>query len=108
MADSLLDFPEFRTPKEAAKLLHKKPQTLAVWRSTGRYGLRFVRSGRGVLYRLDDLLAFVNDRTGTETTPVRQPRGHAHKAGIAAMHKRWHVKRGVVNPKCVLCQAVAQ
>ena len=106
MATGLLDFPVLLTPEETAKKLGRKESTLATWRSTGRHGLRFVRSGSRILYRLDDVLAFIDSRTGTETTPVRQPRDHAHNAGIAAMHLRWHVKRGVVNPKCTLCQQV--
>jgi hypothetical protein len=52
---------------EAASILGMKPQTLSVWRSTGRYALRFVKVGRLVRYRVSDLLAFVESRVVTST-----------------------------------------
>lgn len=54
MSDQLL------TAKEAASILGlKNEKTLAVWRSTKRYDLPYVKYGRSVRYRLRDVLAFV-------------------------------------------------
>ncbi len=41
--------------KQAAEHLTVSPGTLSVWRSTGRYALPFLKIGRNVRYRLDDL-----------------------------------------------------
>lgn len=46
---------------EAAKFLGVRPQTLAVWATTHRYALPYVRVGRLVKYRLADLEAFIAD-----------------------------------------------
>ena len=40
---------------EAAEYLGIKPQTLAVWRSTQRYDLPYIRCGAAIKYRLADL-----------------------------------------------------
>lgn len=50
-------------PDEAARLLGVSPGSLAVWRSTKRYPLRFVRVGRHVRYRMSDIAAFLELRT---------------------------------------------
>jgi excisionase family DNA binding protein len=55
------------TRAEAAEFLGVRPQTLAVWSSTGRYSLPFARIGRCVRYRLADLQKFVEARTATST-----------------------------------------
>ena len=47
------------TPREAAKLLHTTYGSLAVWRSTRRKGLRFVRLGRKIFYRPQDIERFI-------------------------------------------------
>jgi excisionase family DNA binding protein len=47
---------------EAAKVLGVAPATLAVWRSTGRYNLPFVKIGRKVRYRQSDLDAWIKSR----------------------------------------------
>ena len=49
--------------KEAARILDISPGTLAVWRSTGRYNLRFLKVGRNVRYRRADLEAWLEKRT---------------------------------------------
>lgn len=51
----------------AGLILDTKPSTLAVWRSTGRYNLPFIKMGRRVRYRLSDLLAFIETRSATIT-----------------------------------------
>jgi len=46
------------TTQDAAELLRINPETLKVWRAKGG-GPRFVKLGRRVLYRREDLAAFV-------------------------------------------------
>lgn len=45
--------------KTAAKLLGVKEHTLAVWATTHKYNLPYVKVGRLVKYRLSDLEAFL-------------------------------------------------
>ena len=54
-----------KTEKEAAAYLGNQPQTLAVWRSSGKYGLPFVRVGRAIRYRESDLKSWMERRTAT-------------------------------------------
>lgn len=51
--------------KEAADYLHITEGTLAVWRSTGRYKIPFIKVGRKVMYRKSDLDDFLCSRTRT-------------------------------------------
>lgn len=51
------------TRNEAAELLGVRPQTLAVWHITGKYGLPVVKVGRSVRYRLADLEKWIAART---------------------------------------------
>jgi len=44
--------------KDACRWLNVKDQTLRNWRSTGRPLIPFIKVGRSVKYRLDDLQAF--------------------------------------------------
>ncbi len=46
-----------------AQILHQRPQTLAVWRTTHRYPLPWVKLGRKVAYRARDIVEFLNERT---------------------------------------------
>ena len=55
------------TAAQVGEMLGVTPQTLAVWRSTGRYSLRYVKSGRLVRYREEDVIAFINSRTRSHT-----------------------------------------
>ena len=50
-------------PSQAAQHLNVTTGTLAVWRSTGRYPIPFIKVGRSVKYRLDDLNAWIESRT---------------------------------------------
>lgn len=52
---------------QAAEILGIKKQTLAVWRTTGRYDLPFIKVGRSVRYRVSDLEAFLEARTVRST-----------------------------------------
>lgn len=59
---------ELLTRQQAADYLGVKPQTLAVWASTGRYKLTFVKVGRFARYRLADLDTWLESRTATQTS----------------------------------------
>lgn len=48
---------------QAAEVLGVKASTLAVWRSTGRYNIPFIKVGSLIRYRLSDLAEFVINRT---------------------------------------------
>ena len=50
---------ELLNEKEAAVLLDLKPGTLAVFRSTGRHSIPFLKIGRNVRYRRSDLDAWL-------------------------------------------------
>lgn len=54
-------------PEDAGAAIGIAPTSLAVWRSTGRYSLPFVKSGRKVFYRVGDLKEFLARRTKTHT-----------------------------------------
>lgn len=54
---------ELLDEKQAADYLTVSPGTLAVWRSTGRYNLPFVKVGRRVRYRIADLDAWLDARS---------------------------------------------
>jgi excisionase family DNA binding protein len=58
-------FPELLTRTQAAEYLGLKPQTLAVWATTKRYGLPYIRVGRAIRYRRVDLDTFLVARTVT-------------------------------------------
>lgn len=65
------------SPAQAADILGISKGTLEVWRSTGRYNLPFVKVGRYVRYRLDDINAFIDGRTYSNTTQARLDGGVA-------------------------------
>lgn len=51
------------TDLQAAEVLDVSPATLSVWRSTGRYGVPFIKIGFNVRYRRGDLMAWLEKRT---------------------------------------------
>lgn len=51
------------TRQEAAKYIGVEPETLAVWKCTGRYNLPCVMVGRLPRYRKSDLDAWLTSRT---------------------------------------------
>jgi excisionase family DNA binding protein len=57
----------FLTPDEVATILGIDSQTLANWRSTKRYPLKYARIGRRIRYRLSDVEAFAESRMVTPT-----------------------------------------
>ena len=50
------------SPVEAAEILGTTPKTLAVWRCTKRHNLPYVKVGKKVLYREEDILSFIEAR----------------------------------------------
>ncbi len=55
------------TANEVSRILGVTPGTLAVWRATKRYDLPYVKSGRLVRYREEDVEAFITSRLNGET-----------------------------------------
>jgi len=51
------------TNEEAASYLGVAPNSLAVWRTTKRYSLPYIKVGRLVKYRQADLDSFIKSRT---------------------------------------------
>lgn len=54
--------------EEAAAILGTTPGTLAVWASTKRYNLPFIKIGRLAKYKKSDLLDFIEKNTRTQTS----------------------------------------
>lgn len=50
------------TPNQVADYLGIDEQTLAVWRCTKRYKLAYIKTGRLVRYKLEDLNDFLDNR----------------------------------------------
>lgn len=57
------DRTELLSPDQAAATIDVTSGTLSVWRSTGRYGIPFIKIGRKVRYRKSDLIAWLESRT---------------------------------------------
>lgn len=53
------------TPAETSAILGVSVGTLQIWRTTRRYPLPYVKSGRLVRYKQEDVQAFINQRTIT-------------------------------------------
>ncbi len=66
MSDRLTTFDSLMTITEAAARLRANARTLERWRKQGT-GPAYVKVGRGVRYRADDLDAFVERQTRTHT-----------------------------------------
>lgn len=58
---------ELITPEVAAEVLGVSVGTLSVWRSTGRYNIPFVKTGRSVKYKASDIQAFIDRNTHQHT-----------------------------------------
>ena len=50
------------TKEDVSRILGVTIGTLAVWRTTNRYNLPYVKSGRLIRYREEDVQAFINSR----------------------------------------------
>ena len=69
---------------EAAQQLRVSRQTLAKWRLQG-FGPRFIRCGRKILYRAEDIALWLNSRTATSTTEADfDARRHQERQRIIA------------------------
>ncbi len=53
--------------KQTAAAITVQQGTLAVWRSTGRVALPYVKVGRSVRYRVGDIREFLQKRTRLHT-----------------------------------------
>ena len=63
--------PELLDSAAAAEFLGlASPGVLAVWRSTKRYPLPYLKMGRKVFYDVEDLLAFIESRKICRTEVV--------------------------------------
>jgi excisionase family DNA binding protein len=58
-----MKIPQLLTSEEVAEILSVTTHTLAVWRCEGRYALPYIKTGRLVRYRADDVMAFIESRT---------------------------------------------
>lgn len=63
------------TRQQAADVLGVKVNTLAVWATTGRYRLPYVRVGRSARYSMADLLAFIDARRVCSTGEAAELQG---------------------------------
>lgn len=77
MSDELL------TPDDVAEMLDISPQTLASWRTTGRYDLPFLRIGRLVRYRLSDVEEFLDGFEAAEAEDLDSEAPDAEEADEA-------------------------
>ena len=55
------------TTEQTADLIHVVPGTLSVWRSEGRYNLKYIKIGRKVFYDESDIQDFLEQRKRTQT-----------------------------------------
>jgi excisionase family DNA binding protein len=55
------------TDKEAADALGVSKSTLQAWRCTGRVPLPFIKLGRAVRYRREDIAAFIEQHAAEHT-----------------------------------------
>ena len=66
--DTTKDRTTLLTRKQAAVLLDCKEATLAMWKSHKRYPLPYVKIGKNVRYRLNDVMSFIENNTSTDKT----------------------------------------
>ena len=53
---------ELATPRAISNALGISEGTLAVWRCTGRYPLKYIKVGKSVKYRVGDVRDFLRNR----------------------------------------------
>lgn len=56
------------SPAQASSLLGLSEQTLAVWRANGTQKLAYLRVGRGIRYRYQDVLTFIESNKGSHSS----------------------------------------
>jgi excisionase family DNA binding protein len=59
---SIFNSPSYLTRQEAADYLGVKFHTLEVWACTGRYKIKYIKVGRSIRYKKEDLDAFIANR----------------------------------------------
>ena len=64
------DLTQIVTPKQAAEFLGVAHHTLAIWRSTSRYDLPYIKIGRKIRYRISDLETWLDHRTRLHTGQI--------------------------------------
>lgn len=74
-ASSEVTHPYAVEDETAAVLLGLSPSTLEKDRATGHLGIPFVRAGRRVIYRLEDLQTWLNEH---KVTPTEAETGGGH------------------------------
>ena len=57
--------------QDAADILGVSKGTLQVWRSTGRYNIPYIKTGRNVRYRVSDLMKLLDSRALTKTARAK-------------------------------------
>jgi len=62
---------KYYSPQQLADLLQTNVQTLATWRSTGRYKLPFIKCGSKVLYQAEDIDAWLQSRLCKHTGEIK-------------------------------------
>ena len=65
-----LGLAELLTVREAAPLLRTTPGVLAIWRCKRKKALPYVRLGKKIYYRPEDIAAFINSRVDPGNGPV--------------------------------------
>ncbi len=68
MENNMNLFKDRITPRQASEVLGITEATLSVWRCTRRYPLPFVKIGRKVFYRGEDINNFIKKRTFCNNT----------------------------------------
>jgi len=58
------------TPDEVSKHLGISVETLNTWRATNRYKLQYIKVGRLVRYRLNDVESFLHSRIHGEAASI--------------------------------------
>jgi hypothetical protein len=73
------DLPHYLREQQVAMILDLRPTTLRVWRSTKRYSLPYMKSGKLVRYLTEDLIWFMAEQrmTGDQVDVPKKPRGRA-------------------------------
>lgn len=77
------------TPAQVAEMLGVGEATLAVWRSTHRYPLRYVKIGGLVRYRPDDIERFLDERTHSGESDE-----DSHRTSIATIATKKFYRHG--------------
>lgn len=64
------------TPKHAARILNKSQKTLANYRSSGVGGPPFFKDGGNIYYRVDDIVAYIDQHVKLSTSEFTNHRRH--------------------------------